>query len=45
MEVLPGMMSPGMMEELKIFAARYNYSIDDTDLIRRFMQDVRGWKA
>jgi len=36
MEVLPGMMSPGMMEELRNFAARYNYSIDDPDLIRRF---------
>ena len=36
MEVLPGMMLPGMMEELRNFAARYNYSIDDPDLIRRF---------
>ena len=36
MEVLPGMMSPGMMEELRNFAARYNYSLDDPDLIRRF---------
>ena len=25
-----------MMEELRNFAARYNYSIDDPDLIRRF---------
>ena len=36
MVVLPGMMSPGMMEELRNFAARYNYSLDDPDLIRRF---------
>ena len=36
MEVLPGMMSPGMMEELRDFAARYNYSLDDPDIIRRF---------
>jgi len=36
MEVLPGMMSPGMMEELRNFAARYNYSLDDPDLIRRY---------
>ena len=25
-----------MMEELRNFAARYNYSLDDPDIIRRF---------
>ena len=36
MKVLLGIMSPGMMEGLRNFAARYNYSLDDPDLIRRY---------